>query len=351
MALAIATVGVPVVTAITPQPAQAATYGQLILDAAAAHQGKPYSYGATGPNSFDCSGFTGYIYRQFGVNLPRTSSQQYDAVQHLPQDQKQVGDLIFMYDGGGIYHVGLYAGNNQIFAATHSGDVVRHSNIWTSSYLVGRPALGGAIGAHWQALGGQYSVLGQAVNTEHSVPNAQKVDYQFGDIYWTGATGAREVHGLIGSLYDSTGGSAGYLGVPVSDEHPVAGGRASDFTGGTVYWGATGTHSVQGLIAAKYHGMGGSWSALGLPTGSEGPAAGGRVSTFQGGSIYWSPPTGANVVQGAIRDRYLAMGGPTGGLGLPVTDERATPQGRESVFQNGILRWNAANGNVSRAAR
>ena len=131
IALAIATVGVPVVTAITPQPAQAATYGQLILDAAAAHQGKPYSYGATGPNSFDCSGFTGYIYRQFGVNLPRTSSQQYDAVQHLPQDQKQVGDLIFMYDGGGIYHVGLYAGNNQIFAATHSGDVVRHSIIWS----------------------------------------------------------------------------------------------------------------------------------------------------------------------------------------------------------------------------
>ena len=138
-ALALATVGVPLVTALNPTPAHATEYGQLILNAAGQHYGAPYSYGATGPNSFDCSGFTGYIFRQFGLTLPRTSSQQYDAVQHIPQDQKQLGDLIFMYDGGGIYHVGLYAGNDQIYAATHTGDVVRPGPIYTSSYLVGRP--------------------------------------------------------------------------------------------------------------------------------------------------------------------------------------------------------------------
>lgn len=350
--LAATTLGVPVVSALNPAPAQAAQYGQLILNAANQHYGAPYSYGATGPNTFDCSGFTGYIYRQFGVNLPRTSSQQYDAVQHLPQDQKQLGDLIFMYDGGGIYHVGLYAGNNQIFAATHTGDVVRPGPIYTSSYLVGRPNIGGAIGEHWQAMGGQYSALGSAVNTEYSAPNARKVDFQGGRMYWTGGTGAREVHGLIGQAHDAVGASGGPLGVPTTDEQDVRFGRVSRFTGGSVYWsGGTGAHSVQGLIAQKYDAMGGADSVLGLPTRDEAAVPGGRASSFVIGDVYWSEPTGAQAVLGAIREKYAALGGSGGVLGLPVTDEQATANGRQSVFQHGILRWNAATGKVTKVNR
>ena len=351
-ALALATVAAPLVSALAPAPAHASEYGQLLLNAANQHYGAPYSYGATGPNSFDCSGFTGYIYRQFGVSLPRTSADQYNAVQHIPQDQKQLGDLIFMYDGGGIYHVGLYAGNNQIFAATHTGDVVRPGPIYTSSYLVGRPSLGGAIGAHWQALGGAYSVLGQAVNTEYTAPNAQKVDYQGGRIYWTGGTGAQEVHGLIGQLYDATGASGGYLGVPTTDEHDVRGGRANRFTAGAIYWsGATGAHAVQGLIAQKYDAMGADGSVLGLPRTDESAVPGGRMSSFVIGDVYWSPQTGAQSVQGAIRDKYQALGGAGGVLGLPVSDEQAAPGGRQSVFQHGVLRWDAATGKVTKVAR
>ncbi len=54
-----------------------------MLNNAASHGGQPYVYGATGPSAFDCSGLTGYVYRQFGVNLPRTAADQYDAVQHV----------------------------------------------------------------------------------------------------------------------------------------------------------------------------------------------------------------------------------------------------------------------------
>ncbi len=72
-----------------------------------------------------------------------------------------------------------------MFAATHTGDVVRPQAIWTPSYVVGRPSLGGGIGAAWQSMGGSRSPLGQALGLEHAVPGAQKVDFQNGDIYWT----------------------------------------------------------------------------------------------------------------------------------------------------------------------
>lgn len=351
-ALALATVSAPVLSAVTAAPARAAEYGQLLLNSAATHYGQPYAYGATGPSSFDCSGFTGYIYNQFGVALPRTASDQYYAIPHVTPDQKQIGDLIFFYDGGGIYHVGFYAGNNQVYAATSTGDVVRPETIWTSQYLVGRPVLGGDIGAHWQALGGQYSPLGEATDVEYGVPNARKVDYQLGAIYWTPGTGPQEVTGAIGDLYTQTGSSAGYLGVPTTDEHDVLGGRANAFTAGAIFWSpGTDAHAVHGLIGQKYTDLGSSNSFLGLPTADEAAAPGGRVSTFQFGNIYWGPVSGAASVHGAILARYQAMQGPAGPLGLPTSDEQATPNGRESVFQHGILRWNAATGAVTRVAR
>lgn len=347
-ALLLALVAVPVLSALHPTAAHAAPYGQLVINEAAHHYGAPYSYGATGPNSFDCSGFTGYVYRAFGVNLPRTSGEQYNAIPHVSQDQKELGDLIFTYDSGGIYHVGIYAGNNQMWAATHTGDIVRPQAIWTSSYVVGRPVLGGAIGAHWEALGGAASVLGQAVDVEHSVPGAQKVDYQYGDMYWSPWTGAHEVHGAIVGLYDRFGASASFLGAPMTDEYGVPGGRANRFTGGAVYWSpATREHEVHGAIAWKYDALGGAGSGFGLPTTDESAVPGGRSSSFTGGAIYWSTTTGAVEVHGAILARYWTLGGPGGALGLPVTDERAAPGGRESVFQHGILRWNAATRQVT----
>ncbi|MFC4000281.1 C40 family peptidase [Prauserella oleivorans] len=111
---------------------------QRIVDTAAAQAGKPYSYGASGPSSFDCSGLTQYVHKQVGIDLPRTSGDQYAAVRKIAQGDKVPGDLVFFHDGGSVYHVGIYAGGNQIWAAPESGDVVRKQDIYTSSYYVGR---------------------------------------------------------------------------------------------------------------------------------------------------------------------------------------------------------------------
>ncbi|WP_344829793.1 C40 family peptidase [Actinocorallia longicatena] len=69
-------------------------------------KGKPYRYGAAGPNSFDCSGLVGYAYRKAGVKLPRTTGSIYRAV-HNKVSWKNLapGDLVFFY--GGRSHVGL----------------------------------------------------------------------------------------------------------------------------------------------------------------------------------------------------------------------------------------------------
>jgi cell wall-associated NlpC family hydrolase len=103
---------------------------------AASHAGQPYVYGAAGPSSFDCSGFTQYVYRQLGVSLPRTASEQQAATTPVSQSAAQPGDLIFM--GSPAYHVGIYAGNGQFWTAPKSGDVVKLQPIWDSSFTVGR---------------------------------------------------------------------------------------------------------------------------------------------------------------------------------------------------------------------
>jgi cell wall-associated NlpC family hydrolase len=103
---------------------------------AAQQAGEPYSYGAAGPNAFDCSGFTQYVYGQLGVSLPRTASAQQSATTPVARGSERPGDLIFF--GSPAYHVGIYAGNGQIWYAPKSGDVVKLGSIWDSSYTVGR---------------------------------------------------------------------------------------------------------------------------------------------------------------------------------------------------------------------
>ncbi|MGC7094024.1 C40 family peptidase [Amycolatopsis lurida] len=113
--------------------------GQSLVEIAAEQQGKPYSYGATGPDSFDCSGLTKFVHEKLGIELPRTSRDQRAAVATVDRSAMQPGDLIFFANSGGsVYHVGIFAGDGQMWAAPESGDVVRLQKIWTDSYTVGR---------------------------------------------------------------------------------------------------------------------------------------------------------------------------------------------------------------------
>ncbi|GLJ88409.1 C40 family peptidase [Streptomyces poonensis] len=96
--------------------------------AAQSQIGKPYVYGATGPNSFDCSGLTSWAYAQAGVSIPRTSQAQANAGTRIySQSQLQVGDLVIFY--GDLHHVGFYAGNGQVLHAPRTGTVVRYESI------------------------------------------------------------------------------------------------------------------------------------------------------------------------------------------------------------------------------
>ncbi|MFC6179826.1 NlpC/P60 family protein [Lactiplantibacillus daowaiensis] len=84
--------------------------------------GKRYSYGSVGPNSFDCSGLTKYVYKKsIKKTLPRTAAAQYAKYKHISGANLKKGDLIFFNYGSGIAHVGIYVGNGQMIDAQNNG--------------------------------------------------------------------------------------------------------------------------------------------------------------------------------------------------------------------------------------
>ncbi|EUJ32509.1 NlpC/P60 family protein [Listeria cornellensis] len=109
-----------------------------MISTAYAQLGKPYSLGATGPGSFDCSGFTSYSFRAAGISLPRTSGAQYAASTKISSSQAKPGDLVFFSYGSGIAHVGIYIGGGKMINAQNDGVKIDSlsSGFWAQS-LVG----------------------------------------------------------------------------------------------------------------------------------------------------------------------------------------------------------------------
>jgi cell wall-associated NlpC family hydrolase len=89
--------------------------------------GCPYEYGRAGPDKFDCSGFTMYVYAHFGVSLPHNAAAQQSSVTPISADQLQPGDLVFF--GSPAYHVGIFTGGSSMIHAPHTGDVVSYGSI------------------------------------------------------------------------------------------------------------------------------------------------------------------------------------------------------------------------------
>lgn len=105
--------------------ASASGRASAALSAARGKLGTPYVYGATGPNSFDCSSFTQYAWKAAGVSLPRTSQAQASAGTPVSGlSAAKPGDLIIYY--GSMTHVGMYVGHGQIIHAPHTGASVRY---------------------------------------------------------------------------------------------------------------------------------------------------------------------------------------------------------------------------------
>ena len=110
-----------------------------VLQLAAALRGRPYVYGASGPGSFDCSGFTMYVMAHAAArSLAHSAETQYLHSVHIAASAAQPGDLVFFMSGGAAYHVGIYAGSGRIWHAPHPGTGVQLSGIDTSSWAVGR---------------------------------------------------------------------------------------------------------------------------------------------------------------------------------------------------------------------
>lgn len=98
-----------------------------VLNEAYKHLGKAYVYGATGPNNFDCSGFTQYVFNKAaGIDISRTTYSQINVGVPVSRDQLQPGDLVFPHAG----HVGIYVGNGQMIHAPQTGDVIKVSSVY-----------------------------------------------------------------------------------------------------------------------------------------------------------------------------------------------------------------------------
>ncbi|MDE6479822.1 MAG: C40 family peptidase [Muribaculaceae bacterium] len=108
-----------------------------LLSEARSHMGKRYSRGSKGPNAFDCSGFSSYVYRQFGYNLSPSSRDQYTQGEKIDRKDLRKGDLVFFKGRstkGGVGHVGIVVDADEkgnfsfIHAATSKGITISNCN-------------------------------------------------------------------------------------------------------------------------------------------------------------------------------------------------------------------------------
>ncbi|HEY0558780.1 MAG TPA: hypothetical protein VGD03_00720, partial [Frankiaceae bacterium] len=237
-----------------------------------------------------------------------------------------------------------------------TGNGVGASIYWTPG--TGAHEVQGLIRARWAALGWENGPLGYPVTDETGTPDGVGRFNHFskgGSVYWTPGTGAHAIYGMIRGAWAATGWENGPLGYPTTDETgtPDGVGRFNHFSkAGSVYWTpGTGAHVVYGAIRATWAATGWENGPLGYPTTDElgTPDGVGRFNHFsKGGSVYWTPGTGANAVYGAIRTAWAAAGWEIGPLGYPVTSEFDVPGGRRSLFQGGALTFSWSNGQVSR---
>lgn len=100
--------------------------------------GDPYVWGGVGPNSFDCSGLLFWAFRQAGIDIPRTSQEQWKFGPRVPNGQEQPGDFVFFHMGAdGPQHVGMVIGDGKMIEAPHTGDVVKIISYRGDSGVVG----------------------------------------------------------------------------------------------------------------------------------------------------------------------------------------------------------------------
>lgn len=114
--------------------------GDAVIQIASKYAGVSYTRGGTTPSGFDCSGFTSYVFNQVGVSLPRTSGEQAAWSDRVAESQRQVGDLMFWTDRGGVHHVAIYAGDGLMWDSPRPGRRVGKTSIWGNPFYGRVPA-------------------------------------------------------------------------------------------------------------------------------------------------------------------------------------------------------------------
>lgn len=225
----------------------------------------------------------------------------------------------------------------------------------------------GAINAAWDKLGGSGGVLGVPVDDETYDGDVVSQAFAGGRVSWDHSSKAfkttppeladqlvgLEIPGdantAISAARRSAGGPLGPLGAPQGGQYKVGtDGVAQNFAGGKIFYTpATGANVVTGQILTKYESLGGADGDLGLPSGSEtdGDLDRSRVVPFAAADqpvIFWTPDYGAVVVRGAMNAAWTKLGGATGELGAPTSDQVQNGDVITQTFAGGAISWDQA---------
>ncbi len=251
------------------------------------------------------------------------------------------GNYIVVSHGGGwqtyYFHLSSYSVGNNV-QVRQGQEVGRVGSTGASS----GPHL------HYEQLlngGGQYIVIaGQRLSPYPGTYGQRSITSQNCGGGGTTCGNSPATIGKIDEKYRALGGCGSFLGVPITEERitPDGVGRYSVFERGSIYWTpSTGAFEVHGMIRDKWAELGWEPGVLGYPITDETPTPDGigRYNVFQGGSIYWTPDTGAHEVRGRIRDKWAELGWEAGALGYPISGEYAVTAGRKSDFQHGSITW------------
>jgi len=243
-------------------------------------------------------------------------------------------------DGPHVFGGHLNAGPKGNTYMTFTKGVINSSSYGTfASY--------GAIRARWDTMGNVSGPLGLPIGDEADTARVPGRFQQFegGNLIWNPATGLTwHVYGGILNKYAQLGYSNHPLGLPVADRqyNAAKGNEYQVFQGGVINQYGGNAYETHGAILDKWNALGGANGAVGLPISDEGGTARvpGRFSQFQGGNIYYNQRINqAVLVYGGILNKYLALGFSNHPLGLPVSDRQYNPaKGNEyQAFDGGVI--------------
>jgi hypothetical protein len=202
-----------------------------------------------------------------------------------------------------------------------------------------------AVTNKYAALGGAGSFLGAPSGAEVFLAGGGRSQaFAGGSIYWSAATGAHVVQGVLLTKYKALGAASSVLGYPTTDQgtSPDHVGLYNHFAKGAIYWSpAYGAHDVVGALQTKWAAAGWEMGSLGYPTTDSLTSLDhvGMYNLFAKGSIYWQPTLGAHYVLGALQTKYAALGAERGRLRYPIGDSFTITGGWRSNFQHGYLTY------------